>query len=148
MLRSLTGFLGLIRFSHTLFALPFALTSAALAWHRTWTEDTTEGTARLTLTSFAAQLAGILLGMVFARSAAMAFNRLADRKFDADNPRTAGRHLPSGQLSVTGVLVFLVLSSLCFVAVTLVFLALGNPWPTILAVPVLLFICAYSYTKR
>jgi 4-hydroxybenzoate polyprenyltransferase len=78
----------------------------------------------------------------------MAFNRLADRRFDADNPRTAGRHLPSGQLSAVSVWLFLALSALGFFASTLIFLALNNPWPTILAVPVLLFICAYSYTKR
>src|SRR5687767_1721062 len=76
--------LELIRFSHTVFALPFALLAAALAWRDEpfrW-ED----------------LLGILLCMVFARSAAMAFNRLADRDIDARNPRTAGRHIPAGLL--------------------------------------------------
>ena len=75
----------LVRFSHTIFALPFALLSAVLAWqdkHFHWL-----------------QLAGILLCMVFARSAAMAFNRLVDRRYDALNPRTARRHLPQGLLS-------------------------------------------------
>ena len=70
---------GLVRFSHTLFALPFALLSAALAW---------QDQGRFSWL----QLAGILLCMVFARSTAMAFNRLADQTFDAQNPRTAGRH--------------------------------------------------------
>lgn len=140
MLHSIKGYLGLIRFSHTLFALPFALTSAALAWNRSW--------EKLTATRFAAELAGILLCMGFARSAAMAFNRLADRRFDAENPRTAGRHLVTGQLTAGGVWAFLALSSLGFVASTLIFLALDNPWPLWLSVPVLLFICAYSYTKR
>src|SRR4051794_40144296 len=135
MLRSIQGFLGLIRFSHTLFALPFALTSAALAWNMP-DQD-------LPPLTFAAQLAGILLCMVFARSAAMAFNRLADRKIDADNPRTAGRHLPSGQLSVASVWVFLLVAAAGFVASTLLFVALGNPWPFYLSVPVLLFVCAY-----
>jgi len=140
MLRSVKGFLGLIRFSHTLFALPFALTSAALAWNLSWADSKPW--------PFASQLFGILLCLAFARSAAMAFNRLADRRLDAQNPRTAGRHLPSGQLSVGGVWFFLLLSSLGFVASTTIFLALGNPWPLILSVPVLIFICAYSYTKR
>jgi 4-hydroxybenzoate polyprenyltransferase len=140
MLRSIHGFLGLIRFSHTLFALPFALTSAALAWNLAWDD--------LTPLTFTAQLAGILLCMVFARSAAMAFNRLADRKLDADNPRTAGRHLPSGQLSEASVWTFLVVSAAGFVASTLLFVALANPWPFYLAAPVLVFICAYSFTKR
>jgi 4-hydroxybenzoate polyprenyltransferase len=140
MLRSVKGFLGLIRFSHTLFALPFALTSAALAWDLSWAEQTPW--------RFAAQLAGILSCMVFARGAAMAFNRLADRHHDARNPRTAGRHLPSGQLSVGAVWAFLVSCSLAFVGSTGIFLSLGNAWPIIFSLPVLLFICAYSYTKR
>jgi 4-hydroxybenzoate polyprenyltransferase len=90
--------LELIRFSHTLFALPFALLSAALAWHR-------EGVFRWL------DLMGILLCMVFARSAAMAFNRLVDRRIDALNPRTAVRHLPAGTLSVFVVATFTVCES-------------------------------------
>src|SRR5262245_11576267 len=130
MLRAVNRFLGLIRFSHTLFALPFALTSAALAWDLSWAE--------LTPWTFAAQLVGILLCMAFARSAAMAFNRLADRHLDAQNPRTAGRHLPAGQLSVGAVWGFLALSALGFVGSTAIFLALGNCWPLVLSLPVLL----------
>src|SRR5947209_12460037 len=126
--------LGMIRFSHTIFALPFALTSAALAWHRSGFHGL--------------QLLGIVLCMVFARSAAMAFNRLADRRLDAANPRTAGRHLPTGQLSPAAVWIFFFLSSLGFVASTLMFLAFDNPWPLWLSVAVLLFLCAYSLTKR
>src|SRR5581483_1903279 len=84
--------LEMIRFSHTIFALPFALLSAVLAWQEQpfrWLD-----------------LLGILLCMVFARSAAMAFNRLADRKLDAANPRTAMRHLPAGLLSPAAVWAF------------------------------------------
>jgi 4-hydroxybenzoate polyprenyltransferase len=134
MLRSLRSFLELIRFSHTIFALPFALTSAALAWQRTGFD--------------ALELLGILLCMVFARSAAMAFNRLADRSFDADNPRTAGRHLPAGTLSPAVVWLFTILCAAGFVVSTLIFLARDNPWPLYLSGPVLLFVCAYSFTKR
>ena len=76
----------------------------------------------------------------------MAFNRLVDRKYDAANPRTAGRHIPSGQLSVTQVAVFLIVCSVGFVASTLLFLP--NTWPLILSVPVLLFLLSYSYVKR
>jgi 4-hydroxybenzoate polyprenyltransferase len=94
------------------------------------------------------ELLGILLCMVFARSAAMAFNRLADRRFDADNPRTAGRHLPSGALSPAVVWLFTILCGVGFVLSTLIFLARGNPWPLYLSGPVLLFVCAYSFTKR
>lgn len=84
--------------------------------------------------------------MVFARSAAMAFNRLVDRGIDADNPRTARRHIPAGLLSVWAVTRFTILSSLAFVAATLIFLP--NTLPVILSVPVLLVLLGYSYAKR
>jgi 4-hydroxybenzoate polyprenyltransferase len=134
MLPTVRSLLELIRFSHTLFALPFALTSAVLAWK---------------LSGFhALQLIGILLCMVFARSAAMAFNRLADRRFDALNPRTAGRHLPAGRLSIGAVWLFTLICAAGFLASTMIFLVFANPWPLYLSVPVLLFLGAYSYTKR
>lgn len=138
MLARIRLLLEMIRFSHTLFALPFALLSAALAWY-----SKPQGFSWL-------ELVGILLCMVFARSVAMAFNRLADRHLDAANPRTAGRHLPSGQLSVAGVWLFTILMAVGFLISTLIFLFCtpANPWPLYLAVPVLLFICLYSYSKR
>lgn len=126
--------LELIRFSHTLFALPFALTSAVLAWNRSGFHGL--------------QLLGILLSMAFARAAAMAFNRLADRRYDALNPRTAERHLPAGRLSVGGVWLFALLCAAAFVASTTIFLVFDNYYPLYLSVPVLIFLCAYSYTKR
>src|SRR3954447_16236527 len=134
-LNTLRDLLGLVRFSHTLFALPFALLGAALAargpdgWHGRWRD-----------------WLGILLCMATARSAAMAFNRLADRRIDALNPRTATRHLPSGRLSVAAVTAFTAACSAAFVASTLLFLP--NRWPLILAGPVLLWLLGYSYTKR
>jgi 4-hydroxybenzoate polyprenyltransferase len=129
--------LEMIRFSHTLFALPFALLSGALAWR---------GKGRFSWL----ELAGILSCMVFARSVAMAFNRLADRHLDAGNPRTAGRHLPSGQLTPAVVWLFTLVCAAGFVASTALFLLAepANAWPLLLSVPVLLFVCAYSYTKR
>ncbi len=136
MWRSAIDFLGMIRFSHTIFALPFALASAIMAW-----QDR----------SFQwPHLVGILLGMVLARSAAMGFNRLADRHFDAENPRTANRHLVTGRLSVRAVTLFTLICSAGFVASTLIFLLNDppNPWPLRLAIPVLLFLFAYSYSKR
>src|SRR5262249_30725065 len=95
-------------------------------------------------------LAGILLCMVFARSTAMAFNRLADRHLDAQNPRTAGRHLITGQLTVPAAWTFTLLCATGFVVSTLLFYwsEKSNPWPLRLSMPVLLFICGYSYTKR
>lgn len=125
-------FLSFIRFSHTVFALPFALLAAALAWRETPFEWQ--------------HLLGIVLCMVFARSAAMAFNRLVDRRIDKDNPRTAGRHLPAGTLSVTAVTAFILISSAGFVASSLLFLP--NRWPLILSLPVLAFLLGYSFAKR
>lgn len=137
MLTRLRHILEMIRFSHTLFALPFALLSACLAWR----QNVQEGRA------FRWQeLAGILLCMIFARSMAMAFNRLVDRRIDADNPRTASRHLPAGILSVPSVVCFSVACAAAFVASTLLFWP--NPWPLYLSLPVLAFLCGYSFAKR
>jgi 4-hydroxybenzoate polyprenyltransferase len=88
--------------------------------------------------------------MVFARSAAMAFNRLMDRDVDAMNPRTATRHIPAGLLSVQAVWAFFILCSAGFIGSTSLFLLADptNPWPIFLSVPVLVFICLYSLTKR
>ena len=135
MLRNLRHILEMIRFSHTLFALPFALLAALMAWRLP-----PQPPFRLR------DAIGILLCMVFARSAAMAFNRLVDRDLDAQNPRTRMRHLPAGILTVRSVAVFAVLSSVAFVASTLLFLP--NRLPIFLAVPVLAFLLAYSFTKR
>lgn len=131
----LAEILGMIKFSHTLFALPFALLGAGLAafdprgWHGR-TQD----------------WIGILLCMAFARSAAMAFNRIVDRSIDLRNPRTASRHLPTGRLSVASVAMFTVVSALGFVSATLLFLP--NRLPVILSLPVLAWLLGYSYTKR
>ena len=132
MLTTIQHFLSLIRFSHTLFALPFALLAAAMSWR---------------LQTFRWQeLLGILLCMVAARSAAMAFNRLADRRLDAENPRTARRHLPAGVLSVAQVAALTAACGFAFIASTLLFLP--NRLPLYLSVPVLVFLCGYSYAKR
>jgi 4-hydroxybenzoate polyprenyltransferase len=134
MLATIKHFLELIRFSHTIFALPFAILAAVLAWVEPGTEF------RIL------DAVGILLCMVFARSAAMAFNRLVDRDVDADNPRTAVRHIPAGLLSANVVTVFTILCSIAFIASTLIFLP--KRLPIMLSVPVLLFLLGYSYAKR
>lgn len=133
------AYLRLIRFSHTLFALPFALLGAAMAVALNLRETPPAWPRGI-------DLLGVLLCMVFARSAAMSFNRLADRKFDARNPRTASRHLPSGKLSVRSVTHFTCACSAGFVGSTLLFLP--NIIPICAAVPVLLFLLGYSYAKR
>ncbi len=128
--------LELIRFSHTVFALPFALSAAVLAW--------AEEPFRW------ADLLGILAAMVTARSAAMAFNRIVDRHYDAANPRTAQRHLPAGLLRLSTVVTFCLLCCVGFVASTLIFYwrEPSNPWPLLLSGPVLAWILGYSYAKR
>ncbi len=131
--------LELIRFSHTLFALPFALLAAAMAW-------AANRHAASPLPFRWLDLWGILFCMVAARSAAMAFNRLADRRLDALNPRTEQRHLPAGVLSTAAVAAFTVVCSLGFVAGTLLFLP--NRIPLYASLPVLLFLLGYSYAKR
>jgi 4-hydroxybenzoate polyprenyltransferase len=134
MYKKLLQFLELIRFSHTLFALPFALFSAVLAW---------EGKE----TGFEwRELLGIILCMVFARTAAMGFNRVVDYQIDAKNPRTEGRHIPAGLISIRMVSLFVFISAAGFIFSTLIFLP--NPWPIRLSVPFLLFLLGYSYSKR
>jgi 4-hydroxybenzoate polyprenyltransferase len=119
----------MIKFSHTLFALPFALTSAALAMgpRVRWTT-----------------VAWIVLAMVGARSAAMGFNRLADQHIDARNPRTAGRELPRGVLSRGEVWGFVAVSAVLLVGAS----AMLNPICLALSPVALLVIGGYSYTKR
>ncbi|HEY6506489.1 MAG TPA: UbiA-like polyprenyltransferase [Vicinamibacterales bacterium] len=102
MMGTLSTYLSFVRFSHSVFALPFAFTGALLAWRST---------------SFAwSQVAWILVCMVSARSAAMGFNRVVDARYDALNPRTAMREIPSGALSARQGALFVVVASVIFVA--------------------------------
>ena len=139
MLRTVRNILEMIRFSHTLFALPFALLAAVMAW-------TTPAPDGSHIRFEPLHLIGILVCMVGARSAAMAFNRLVDRQIDAENPRTKMRHLPAGLLSVPSVLLFTFIASGLFIAGTLLFLP--NWLPLALSTPVLLFLLGYSFAKR
>ncbi len=132
--------LEMIRFSHTLFALPFALLAAAMAW-------SANARSRPPIPFRPLDAVGIVVCMVAARSAAMAFNRLADRRLDALNPRTQARHLPSGRLSARAVAAFTVGCSLAFVAGTLLFLP-RNWIPLAASLPLMAFLLGYSYAKR
>jgi 4-hydroxybenzoate polyprenyltransferase len=132
--------LEMIRFSHTLFALPFALLSALMAWAKNARSSPPA--------AFRWQdLLGILACMAFARATAMAFNRIADRGLDSLNPRTRTRHLPAGVLSPASAVLFTVLCAAGFAASTLLFLP-RNWIPLYASVPVLLFLTGYSYAKR
>lgn len=133
-LRKLRLTLEMIRFEHSVFALPFALTGALLAWRA----------SGFPTTGLATQLSWIVLCMVAARSAAMAFNRLLDADIDARNPRTSTRHLPAGLLSTRFAWGFTILSSIVFL--------LGaralNPLCFYLSPVALIILFFYSYTKR
>ena len=131
--------LGLIRFSHTIFALPFAALATAMAFAAPL-PDGGQPAFRIR------DMVGILFCMVFARSAAMAFNRIVDAEIDAKNPRTAGRHVPAGILSRRAVWTFTLLCSMAFIGSTALFLP--NVVPLVVALPVLAFLCGYSLAKR
>jgi 4-hydroxybenzoate polyprenyltransferase len=120
----------MIRFTHSVFALPFALAAAALAAR--------DGSLTLP------KVGWIVLAMVGARSAAMGFNRLADHALDARNPRTLGRELPRGALSRGEVWIFVLLASFTFVLAA----AALNPLCLALSPLALLIVFGYSYTKR
>jgi len=132
MLSEIKKWFSFVRFSHTVFALPFALAAMVVAArdNRGW-----PGWNKFLL---------ILAAMVCARTCAMAFNRIVDRKFDALNPRTANRHLPAGQVSLAGATALCVLAAAGLVAVSY-FL---NLLCFSLSPLALVVICFYSLTKR
>lgn len=119
----------MIRFAHSIFLLPFALSALLLAPSRELTVS---------------RLFWILLALVSARSAAMGFNRIADRRLDAANPRTANRSLPTGRIGLLEAWAFVLVSS----GVFLLAAASLNTLAMLLAPPALGFVLAYSYTKR
>ena len=126
------NYLSLIKFSQTIFALPFALIGFFLA--------TLHYGGELSWGLFVL----VLLCMVFARSAAMAFNRYLDREIDEKNPRTKVREIPAGVISARSALVFVIISSLLFILTTWFI----NPLCFYLSPIALLVILGYSYTKR
>lgn len=124
----------MVKFSHSVFALPFALFAAFLAG---WPELR------------AGQFVLVLVCMVAARSAAMTFNRIVDAPLDARNPRTAVRALPRGLISAASAWWFFAASAIVFLAGCAGFGVLyGNAWPLRLGAAVLAILCFYSYTKR
>lgn len=129
---SFKHYLSLIKFSHTVFALPFALIGFALAVAR---EDTVFEWKLLVL---------VVLCMVFARSAAMAFNRYIDEQFDKLNPRTAVREIPAGIIQKKSALLFVIITCALFIACTYFI----NPICFYLSPVALFTVLFYSYTKR
>lgn len=125
-----------IKLAHSVFALPFALFAVFLARPA----DAPSLTLQLTL---------VVACMVLARTFAMLVNRLADRRFDADNPRTARRAFAAGRLRPRDGLLLAALCALLFqLTAALFWFLLSNPWPAALALPVLAFLALYSFSKR
>ena len=144
---TVTQFMQLIRFSHTIFALPFALLATAWAYVVPLPSNPLIPSGSPSYLSFRWQsILGIVLCMVMARSFAMAMNRLLDHRWDGENSRTANRHLPAGLVSRVSVVWFCVFCAVAFGACCCLFLP--NALPLILCVPVLCFLAGYSLAKR
>lgn len=126
------NYLSLVKFSHTIFAMPFALIGYFFAYYR------------LPLNPDWWLFFKVILCMVFARNAAMSFNRLVDRYFDKLNPRTSGREIPQGIISPKSVLAFTVTNAILFILTTYFI----NPLVFLLSPIALGVVLFYSYTKR
>lgn len=128
----ISNYLSLVKFSHTIFALPFAAIGFFLgAKTKNFDVEWTLGIK-------------VLLCMIFARTAAMTFNRWADKEFDKKNPRTAVREIPAGIISEKSAFLFAIINSLLFILTTWFI----NPLCFYLSPVALLVVLGYSYTKR
>ena len=130
--RSVRDYFSLVKFSHTIFAMPFALIGFSLAVSK----DEFSFSIRLLLL--------IILCMIFARNAAMGFNRLADRNFDALNPRTRKREIPSGIIDTRSAAAFVIINAILFIVAA----GFINRLTLFLSPVALLIILGYSLTKR
>lgn len=130
--RPLASYARLVALPHTIFALPFALGASAVAWKT--------GAVPFSFV----RLVGIIVATAAGRTAAMAFNRIADRRFDALNPRTAKRELPSGAVSLRGAVGLALFACTLFVATA----ALLGKWPLLLSPVALFILLGYSLAKR
>ncbi len=151
------NYLSLIRFSHTIFAMPFALigfflgatsfdyaVSLVPGWHKPAAPPQFALPAFLDGTAIVKRLFLVILCMIFARSAAMAFNRWLDAKYDAQNPRTAVREIPAGIITPKNALLFVIINCVLFIATTYFI----NPLCFYLSPVALFVVLFYSYTKR
>lgn len=131
-IKSIKDYLSLVKFSHTVFAMPFAVIGFSLAT----SPDGQQFSLKILLL--------ILLCMVFARNAAMGFNRYADKKYDALNPRTASREIPSGKINTRSAAIFVLVNAILFIITT----GFINRLTLYLSPVALLIILGYSLTKR
>lgn len=132
-MNTVAKYASLVRFAHTIFAMPFALMAFV---HAAVTEPGATCTPWL--------LAKVILCMVFARNTAMGFNRWADRRYDAANPRTANREIPAGVVTPRAAMTFVLANALLFVAVA----ATINPLAAALSPAALCIVTGYSLCKR
>lgn len=158
MMAKLKNYLSLIKFSHTIFAMPFAMIGFFLGlividqplsvipgWHIPILPDhIVNRNIPLTLPELGIRLLLVILCMIFARSAAMAFNRYLDKNFDAKNPRTAIREIPAGIISSSSALRFVIFNCIAFITCTFFI----NPVCFFLSPVALFVVLGYSYTKR
>lgn len=140
-MRSFGNYLSLIKFSHTVFALPFAMIGVMLGIQQL---RSVGPEVYIDPLFYAYTILPVLLCMVFARSAAMAFNRYLDRHYDAQNPRTAIREIPAGIISANSALWFTIINAALFVGTTWFI----NTLCFLLSPVALLVILGYSFTKR
>ncbi len=131
-MKRIGSYLSLIKFSHTIFAMPFALIGFVL------------GTKNVAFEFSFFKLLLVILCMIFGRSAAMAFNRFLDKNFDAKNPRTAIREIPAGLVSANSVLIFTIINCCLFIICTYFI----NQLCFYLSPIALIVVLGYSYTKR
>ncbi|WP_295939616.1 UbiA-like polyprenyltransferase [uncultured Alistipes sp.] len=134
---TLSKYLSLVKFAHTIFAMPFAAIGFVYA-------STTLPVGAHDVWWWIVRGVQVLLCMVFARNTAMGFNRWADRRIDAENPRTAGREIPAGKISPRAAMWFVAVNAALFVFVA----ATINPLTAILSPVALFVVVLYSYTKR
>ena len=133
-MKTISKYAGLVKFSHTIFAMPFALMSFTYAIVSSPTP----------IDKLWLLLVQVVLCMVFARNVAMGFNRWADWKIDAENPRTAGREIPSGQITPKAAIGFVVFNAIAFIITTITI----NPLVAWLSPVALAVVMVYSYCKR
>lgn len=138
-MKKFKNYLSLIKFSHTIFAMPFALIGFVLGVHAIQGDE-----VEIDFNFYTVTFVMVLLCMIFARSAAMAFNRYLDRSFDAKNPRTAIREIPAGIISANSALWFTIAMSFLFVITTWFI----NTLCFALSPVALFVILGYSFTKR
>ncbi|MEY3921437.1 MAG: hypothetical protein RL634_1198 [Bacteroidota bacterium] len=146
-MKKIAQYLSLVKFSHTIFAMPFAIVGFFMGVMQMQKSEINFSGIEKVIVYFSSQwmiFLYIILCMIFARSAAMAFNRYLDREFDAKNPRTAIREIPKGIISPASALRFTIINSILF---------MGSAWMInkicfLLSPIALLVILGYSYTKR